>query len=85
MKKDYMKPAGAVVTLCVNENISTSISGGATDTYGINYSVDANGKRFIFDSDVPACEVGTEDQKRFVDLINSFAIPGVNPDCRFDI
>ncbi len=82
MKKDYMKPEGAVVAICVNENISTS-RGGTEDAFLVHYGENSEGKRVIFDSNVPACEIGTEDQRRLIDLLNSFAYGLVN--CREDI
>jgi hypothetical protein len=82
MKKDYMKPEGAVVAICVNENISTS-RGGSLDAFLVHYGKDSEGKRVIHDSNVPACEVGTEDQRRIIDLLNCMAYGLVN--CREDI
>jgi hypothetical protein len=72
MKKDYMKPEGAVVAICVNENISTS-RGGTADAFLVSYGKNSEGKRVINDSNVPACEVGTEDQRRIIDLLNCMA------------
>jgi hypothetical protein len=72
MKKDYMKPEGVVVAICVNENISTSRCG-SEDAFLVHYGKDSEGKRVINDSNVPACEVGTEDQRRIIDLLNCMA------------
>lgn len=82
MKKDYMKPEGKVVTLRMNENISTSgDSGVAGDTFGMSYIV-AGDKTYIYTSSFEASNTGDDKYDRFYDLIISY-IHGLS-NCRYD-
>ena len=83
MKKDYMKPEGKVVAMNLNENIAASF--GSADAYGMRYRFGEDGvTKYIYTSDVVACDTGNDRFDRFYDLVASY-IHGVDPICRFDV
>ena len=84
MKKVYMNPEGKVVSLRVNENISSS-SGKISNTsgeFGIKYTIEGD-KVFIYTSNHEACELGDEAYNRFFDLVVTY-VYGIDPNCRFE-
>jgi hypothetical protein len=82
MKKDYMKPEGKVITMNLNENIATS---GSFDTYGMKYRPGEDGvTKYIYTSDVVACNTGNDRFDRFYDLVASYFY-GVDPICRSEV
>lgn len=83
MKKDYMKPAGNIVSIRVNENIATSDVGDSSDLFGIHYTYGEDGvTRYIFGSEHAASSTGDEGFDRFRDLVNTY-VYGLSA-CRYD-
>ena len=83
MKKNYMKPEGAVVAMCMNENISASSRGPVSDRFGIHYTVVGDNRYIFGDTSVPASNTGDDKYDHFYNLILVF-IHNVDTNCLFD-
>ncbi len=63
MKKNYMKPQGAVVTMNLDENIAAS---GTTVSYGVNvYTDPATGLKYINHTNIEYVEMATPALTKF--------------------
>lgn len=83
MKKDYMKPAGSVVAVRVNENIAASASSDSYDGFGLHYTFGADGTtKYIYGSEHAAANSGDPEFDRFYDLVMTY-IHGLSA-CRYD-
>ncbi len=67
MKKNYMKPAGVVVAMNLNENIAASVN---YAPYAVAYKVDpATGIKYIANTGLAAFVTGNEAYDRFQDWV----------------
>jgi hypothetical protein len=83
MKKNYIKPEGSVVAMCMNENISASFHNPVGDRFGIHYTVEGDNKYIFGDTSVPASNTGDSKYDHFYNLILVF-IHNIDSNCLFD-
>lgn len=70
MKKHYVKPAGAVVAMNLNENIATSGFSTTNDTYAVQYTYNADRtEKYLMNSTIPATATTNEAFNLFYDLL----------------